>query len=75
MFFMRFVLAEMAVLVGFFLFFLGGYHLATYMVGLVLGMVGLLSLAPTKKSIDSWDRARSPLEPRPSLGALFTQEE
>jgi hypothetical protein len=73
-FFIRFALADAAVMMGFVMFFLGGRHMWIYLIGFVFGMSGLLALAPTKRSLDAWDaRRRAPLD-RPSLGALFTLE-
>lgn len=74
-FFLRFALAEAAMLIGFVMFFLVGGHLWVYLIGLAFGTVGLLLMAPTKVAIDSWDRRRRPQEGRRSLGALFTVDE
>lgn len=74
-FFLRFALANSATLVGFVLFFPGGSYLWIYLVGLGFGMTGLLAMAPTKASIDAWDRRHQGGELRPSLGQLLAMED
>ncbi len=74
-FFVRFALANAAAIVGFVLFFLGGNYLWIYLLGLIFAITGLLLMAPTKRSIDEWDRPRQGSDGRPPLGALLTLEQ
>lgn len=51
LFFLRFAVAESPILAGFVGFFLGGGQLWIYAVGLALGLIDLLAMAPTRGHI------------------------
>jgi len=40
---------------AFVMFFVAGAHLWIYLIGMVISLIGMLRIAPTKRAIDEWD--------------------
>ncbi len=74
-FFIRFALADAAAVLAFVMYFLAGSRLWIYLIGMVWSLVAFAFLAPTKRSIDDWDRPRRRGQPRPPLGELLTERD
>jgi hypothetical protein len=74
-FFVRWALSDAAAILAFVMFFLAGDHLWIYLIGMVIGLIGMLRIAPTKRAIDEWDGRHRGTVARPSLGRLLTEPE
>ena len=72
-FFVRWALADAAAILAFVMFFLAGDHLEIYLVGMVIALVGMIRIAPTKTAIDQWDARHRGTVARPPLGSLLTR--